>query len=254
MNRTGIPYLDFTWNPGGFGCSRGCDGCWAKQLAPRIGRNIGCDDCKHFRVHWHPERLADPASRKKPAVIGVQFTGDLFDRPAMYVYQAFETMQKASQHTYVLLTQLPLAAQYRVNECAHDFGDRMPENWFMGLTVRTQAELETRLFDLLPIPGRKWLSIEPIRSRIDFSACIAGRFIHEIEGVIIGCDNRTNRPFHVSWVRDLVGQCRQAGVAVYVKQLVTDGRLVTNAINYPEDLQRRELPWKPTSMTKGYVL
>ena len=31
MNRTGIPYLDFTWNPGGFGCSAGCPGCWARR-------------------------------------------------------------------------------------------------------------------------------------------------------------------------------------------------------------------------------
>ena len=67
MNKTGIPYLDFGWNPGGCGCSNGCDGCWARvKVAPRVGRINDCDDCKNFRVHFHPERLGDPAKRKKP--------------------------------------------------------------------------------------------------------------------------------------------------------------------------------------------
>lgn len=73
MNKTGIPYLDYVVNPGGYGCSKGCDGCWARRDALRRGKAIGCKQCENFEVHFHPKRLGEPAKRKKPAVIGVQF-------------------------------------------------------------------------------------------------------------------------------------------------------------------------------------
>jgi hypothetical protein len=35
--------------------------------------NGGCDDCKNFKVHFHPERLAEIDRIKKPSIIGLNF-------------------------------------------------------------------------------------------------------------------------------------------------------------------------------------
>ena len=44
MNKTGISYLDYTWNPTK-GCSKisaGCQNCWVEKISKRLaGNNIG---------------------------------------------------------------------------------------------------------------------------------------------------------------------------------------------------------------------
>ena len=65
----------YAWNPGGMGCSNGCDGCWARAIAKR---NIHCDDCRAFRVHLHEERLCEPVNTKTARLVLVNFTCDSF--------------------------------------------------------------------------------------------------------------------------------------------------------------------------------
>lgn len=68
-------------------------------------------------------------------------------------------------------------------------------------------------------------------------------------GVVVGCDNRRSVPFDLKWARDIVAQCKAAGVPVYVKQLrdFKTGRLLTYPEDFPEDLRIRELPWTLTT-------
>lgn len=253
MNKTGIPYLDFCCNPGGFGCSAGCDGCWARKQAPRIGRNLHCDDCRDFKVHFHPERLVGLAKRKKPAVVGIQFTGELFDpkRITGEVFQVLDALYSAPQHDYVFLTQqIELASEaFRIWRNKNQL-KRLPDNWYIGVTVRNQAELDQRAPVLLDIPGKRWLSIEPIRENIDVYPylCDARRkqvqagadnfslsgFCHSpcddcsdfdlyycknIHGVIIGADNRVSQPFQTRWVDNITLCCMNAAIPVYIKQV-----------------------------------
>ncbi len=237
MTKTGIPYLDFCWNPCGFGCSKGCDGCWAKRISPRIGRNLHCPDCRDFKVHFHPERLGDPAKRKKPAVIGVQFTGELFDkeRTVADIQHTLNSAHAAPWHTYVFLTQQIYIASDMLRLWMNEFClARLPDNWFIGTTVRNQAELNTRGEELLKIPGKRWLSIEPMwhslsllntgRSfgkRLEYLARDENPFGYKnkLQGVVIGLDNRPQNTIPVEWVRSLCGECLVAEIPFYVKQL-----------------------------------
>ncbi len=61
MNKTGIEYLDYTWNPL-VGCSgEGCavrEHCWAMRQAKR--RKHECQDCYDFKPHNHVERVEQP--------------------------------------------------------------------------------------------------------------------------------------------------------------------------------------------------
>ena len=240
LTRTGIPYLDFAWNPCGCGCSMGCDGCWAKRIAPRIGKNIGCKLCASFTPHLHPERLGDPGKRKKPAAIGVQFTGELFDiwRPGHDVVGVLEGIEKSPQHQFVFLTQRVDRARRVLNPKA--LNETLPPSWFIGCTARNQAEADKRILGLSKIRGRRWTSLEPLHEHVGLAAM--GR---HLDGVVVGCDNRGGVPFENEWARDALRQCRDAGVPCYIKQIRSeDGRRVlTDPADFPEDLRVRELPW-----------
>ena len=235
LTRTGIPYLDFCHNPCGFGCSAWCDGCWAKSLAPRVGTNIGCDLCKTFTPHLHPERLGDIGKRKAPAVIGVQFTGELFDRLRTDedVDAVLAACERGPQHEFVFLTQQAMRMYHRL------YGRDTADNWYLGVTARDQSEVDDRVDTLVSIRGKRWASLEPLRENVLLEEWLPG-----LDGVIVGCDNRRDVAFDNDWARNVLGQCRDAKVPCYIKQIRSpDGRLLTNPDTFPADLRVRELPW-----------
>jgi protein gp37 len=264
----------YGWNPGGCGCSAGCDGCWARAM-PFKGAT--CPDCRAFRVHMHPERLGQPAATRRAGVVLCNFTNDWCDRlrAACDRKQMVSAMTAAEQHTYVTLTKQPgvlAALRHDMPSMAHEFD---------GLTIRTQKEADEKLAAFLSaaIPSR-WLSLEPLHGPVDLSATLLTRSldIHtgrlgmllasaKIKGVIIGHDNRRGRPGTdtLAHVRNVVKQCQAAGVRVFVKQLwltkckscgdfshgpngcPSNGtvvrRLYTDVAEFPADLQLRDLPW-----------
>lgn len=55
----------YGWNPGGFGCSKNCDGCWSKAMARRIngtGRPF-CKACATSKCISMKNGLISPNSR-----------------------------------------------------------------------------------------------------------------------------------------------------------------------------------------------
>jgi protein gp37 len=260
LTRTNIPYLDFTWNPGGFGCSKKCSGCWAHWLAPRIGHNIGCEKCKKFEVHWHPERLDDPLRRKKPAVIGVEFTGELFDirREDKHLAAVGRTIVEAHWHDYVFLTSQPNLLWRAILADRTETGTASwIKHQYLGYTLPTQDAVDRYFQTILIREEQSWLSLEPMRGPIDLVESPGWRGLRlmgaklgdYLEGVIVGCDKRPKIPWSNSWARQIVRQCREHGVRVFVKQLrdFKTGRLLTDPNDFPKDLQVRELPWRLTT-------
>ena len=131
MNKTTIPWADFTWNPI-TGCTKGCDYCYARKVTARFGADPLSDlamvrDRRRakgeafeavpadgpFPVGFCPttyeHRLKEPLHRKKPAVIFLGSMGDLFD-PAFsdeFRDKVISVVGAARQHTFVLLTKQP---------------------------------------------------------------------------------------------------------------------------------------------------
>lgn len=67
-----------------------------------------------------------------------------------------------------------------------------------------------RLRDLVPVLG---LSVEPLLAPVDLP-------LDGISWVIVGGESGPHaRPCNVAWIRDIVAQCREANVPVFVKQL-----------------------------------
>lgn len=124
---------------------------------------------------------------------------------------------------------------------------RAPANIWLGVSVEDQKRADERIPALLRIPAKvRFLSVEPLLGEIDLglnfgcrgcnhpgnivmalnedgncSTCNGTR--QEPSGIhwcIIGGESgRGARPCNVEWIRSLVGQCKAASVAVFVKQL-----------------------------------
>lgn len=248
----------YGWNPGGFGCSGGCECCWARPL----GRRMSCPDCKAFRVHLHPERLDWPARTRTPGVVLVNFTCDTFDRQRdiKQVSHIAWATERADHHVYVWLTQNAERALWVLRK-SDPLCTRVRPNHYFGCTIRTQAESDERLPVFLQIPGKLWLSLEPLCSDIALCDQRAGAWIRSygdrVKGVIVGHDNRQGAPGTdtLKHIRSVVEQCKAAGVAVYVKQIHHDGKFLRAShpheyAMFPPDLKQRELPWAMPAGTK----
>lgn len=94
-------------------------------------------------------------------------------------------------------------------------------SWWCGTTVEDMERARLRLPDLIATPARvRWLSCEPMLEVLDLTPWLATGQIH---WVIIGGESNQGgaqaRGFDLDAAESLIGQCRAAGVAVFVKQL-----------------------------------
>lgn len=111
----------------------------------------------------------------------------------------------------------------------------VPPNVWLGTSVENQAAADERIPHLLRTPAAvRFLSMEPLLGRVDLGdnlfprlSQMRGLFNGACDGwsvgvdwVIVGGESGAGaRPCNVEWVRDIVRQCRAAGVAAFVKQL-----------------------------------
>ena len=243
---TGISYLDEVWNPV-TGCSgKGCKAhCWARYNVETMKRHVihGWDDSMEpvpfSTVQFHPERLDKPLHWRKPRRIGVVFCGDLFDEQLNeyggwdHTWDVFRVMIKANWHTYFLLTKQPqnMAVFYK-----RWIKDPLPHVWH-GVSITDQEDADRMIPELLKVPGKHWLSIEPMLGSIPFLR------LTRIHWVVIGAESGPKRrPCDHQWMVDVVRQCKAAGVPCYVKQYPFRGKVSHNPDEWPEELRVRQLP------------
>lgn len=209
MNRTGIAYLDFTWNPIAMRCtpvSPACDNCWHLATANRMAKNpkIDREIQARYRGDMPPVmvgyRLDEPLRRKTPAVIGVQFMGDLFheDVPFKWIDEVFGVMAVADWHTFLVLTKRPeraaawfadiegrqpslgpfgictgraylaLGGVRKKHSVRFPTGGPWPlPSVAIGITAEDQKRADERIPVLLNIPARwRFVSCEPLLSMV----------------------------------------------------------------------------------------
>ena len=113
-----------------------------------------------------------------------------------------------------------------------DEGGPLPNVW-LGTSVEDQAAADERIPHLLKCPAAvRFLSCEPLLGAVNLSAFFGGPYVglpgdkvHEnynfgIHWVIVGGESgKGARPCNVAWELSIVGQCRAAGVPVFVKQV-----------------------------------
>ena len=242
ITRSKIGYTNDTvteyrsWNPFGFGCSGGCDGCWSRQLAKRMK----CPECRAFEVHMHSERLVQPRATKTGSLVLANFTNDWQDRRRQHVQvtAVHHQMRCNRRHHYITLTKQAERLRLFLKGVPPQ-----PHIWH-GLTLCNQAQADAKLPEFLQVPGNLWLSLEPLWGEIK------GIGENHYRGVIVGHDNRRGAPGTdtLEHVYSVVEQCVAAGLPVMAKQLWQFGKLLRCSkpdeyAKYPSDLKHNALPW-----------
>ncbi len=266
-------YWDFGWQLVE-GCTRvadGCQHCWSLDKERRFRKETG--------VVCHEERLDRPLKRRKPASYAVW--NDLFHKDVTDDFrdEVFGIMHRAPQHKYLILTkriQRMLDYISAIQDGWLDFGegrhDPPPFIW-AGVSCSNQADADKNIPILLQIPAAvRFVSFEPLLEGIDIQKYPdidnyqATAFSHSgtpdwykplyrgLDWAIIGAETigiHPGRPCKFEHVRNLIGQCKIAGVPVFVKQIdtrelkpsgVLGYKVSKNPEEWPEDLRLREYP------------
>lgn len=204
-------------------------------------------------VTLRPERLGDPLRWGTPRRVFVNSMSDLFHRdvPFTFITSAFEVMAEASEsrgHVFQVLTKRPGRAVAWWNENISRFDSRWPAGIWIGTSVESQKYVP-RVDVLARLPAAvRFVSAEPLIDPVDFGDRLQRGLANWI--IVGGESGHSARPMPVAWAETIVQQCRDAGVAVFVKQLGTDWakrntgerNKASDMSNWPEGLKIRQYP------------
>ncbi|MCL4490582.1 MAG: phage Gp37/Gp68 family protein [Nitrospirae bacterium] len=169
----GEKYWDRAWSlvDGCTPVSEACDNCWLAAMELRFNKCSGLlqviDGVRQPRFSGHiicrEDRLDIPLKTRKPTVWAIW--SDLFHEkvPFKFIDAVFTVMKLQPHHTFLALTKRTFRAQHYI------FGDKTPDNIYIGTTVENQEQADRRIPHLLQVPGNKFLSIEPCLSEIDLT-------------------------------------------------------------------------------------
>jgi protein gp37 len=215
-DRSAIEWTDATWNPvrGCVKVSPGCKHCYAETFAERFRGVPGHPFEQGFDLRLVPEKLEDPLRWRTSRRIFVNSMSDLFQEgvPAEYIATVGRVMQRASWHTYQILTKRHERMRDLLNRDLRWMGE-LRHVW-MGVSVENRRHGLARIDALRATPtGVRFLSIEPLLEdlgRIDLSG---------IHWVIVGGESGPGaRPMQEAWVLSIRDQCKEARVPFFFKQ------------------------------------
>ena len=246
MNRTGIEWCEYTWNPivGCSPASEGCANCYARRMARRLAANPKLPVTTRFAYglaladdgrEWArpaclmllPERLGEPARVKKPARIFVCSMSDLGHESVSpgRRQEVVDAMIRAPWHTYIVLTKRP-------GPWMRD----LPKACWVGVTAENQARANERIPELLhhgAYAEVRFASVEPMLGPVDFEGLVLnGVCLDRLDWVIAGPETgRGARECRVEWIGALAEQCENAGMPFFDKRKTWLRR------EWPEDLR-----------------
>ena len=209
--KSSIEWTESTWNPL-TGCTKvspGCKHCYAERMAKRL-QAMGQPNYRNgFKLTLHDHALEIPLHWKQPQMIFVNSMSDLFHEevPLEFIQKVFDTMTKASWHTFQVLTK----RSGRLLELDKEL--LWPENVWMGVSVENQ-NYTFRIDNLRETHAvTKFLSLEPLLGPL------ADLNLSGIHWVIVGGESGPGaRPIQQSWVVSIRDQCQEANVSFFFKQ------------------------------------
>ncbi len=256
-DNSAIEWTKHTFNPW-WGCahvSPGCRFCYAERDARRYGHDV-------WGKHG-PRRMLSEDNWAKP----LRWNRE---EPRKRLWLLIEA---TSWLRWQLLTKRPENVAEMV-----PWGEQWPPHVWLGTSVEDQQRADERIPELLKIAASvRFLSCEPLLGPVDLSrwtdrrargdgkwlcvaccneplcpkhtyrpdGCSACSGIGAAPGIdwcIVGGESGSGaRPMDLAWARDLLRQCRAAGVAPFVKQLGA----------HPYDSGNGNLPWLCRSAKGG---
>jgi protein gp37 len=240
--------------------SESCEHCWSVSMYYRFHHNDighrGLTVNGHFngKIVCREDRLQEILDRKKPTRWTIW--NDLFHEkvPFEFIDKIFDIARRCPQHTFFVLTkQIEKAHTY----CYHWLEDgekqphRLPENVYFGITCENQRTADERWTITQQIPATKlFISAEPLLENIDFDFNKRKPNL-----VIIGCENINskagrfdnmmldtpeNEAYFYAAVEDIIYQCDNVKVGVFIKQIPINGKVSHEPSEWPEIFRRRD--------------
>ncbi len=240
-----IAWTEKTWNPIA-GCTKvsaGCLNCYAEKMVYRqvcmgaarheknpdsnedawIAYSGVMDEDTHKwngNIELRYNQLEIPLHWRQPRMIFVNSMSDTFHPkvPDKFIWDIYRHIHMTKQHTYQILTKrIKRALQWYLT---HPYcqTDEFKHVW-LGTTCENQEWYNKRGDILEQIPAAiSFFSMEPLLSNIQMFD--TAKWIPD--WVIIGAESiggHPGRECRIEWVRNIVRQCKAAGVAVFVKQI-----------------------------------
>lgn len=132
------------------------------------------------------------------------------------------------------------------------------ENVWQGVSAGTQRDLEEAWDDLKNTPAAlRWISLEPLLERVDLTPIFQQTpYYPAPDWIVVGGESGSKedaRPYYLEWAREIIEQCREAGVKVFHKQIGRNpmekgqrwrarDQKGGDMSEWPEDLRVREMP------------
>jgi protein gp37 len=270
--KSNIQWTDATWN-----IARGCT---------KVDED--CKFCYMYRdsfdsTRYNPLQVVKtktvfnlPLKIKEPSKIFTCSLTDFFHEDCdTFRNEAWDIIRKCPQHQFQILTKRP----ERILENLPEYWQEIKDRCWLGTSIGSDKGIK-RALDLIKlrkVAGILFLSIEPMHTEVNFRWSYVPEFenrrLEEIEGVmkrvtsqhellmnidwvIVGGEsgNETGkyryRPCKIEWIEQMVQHCKEAKVAVFVKQFGTHlakelkmtDRHGGNIEEFPEHLRIREFP------------
>ncbi len=245
------------------GCSKvgpggACLNCWSesasamrcKQHGHAIQKRYGpviTDGRFNGKVRFQTQDLANPLSVRKPQTYAVW--NDLFHEGVAdeQIDAAFGVMRAAWRHEFLVLTKRIDRALRWFEWADKKYGvasivsprpggvwvepgadDTWPlPNVMIGTTAEDQQRADERIPVLLKIPGRHFVSLEPLLGPVDIASAAGCTYWDDPSAGILwsiaGAETGPGkRPMDLDWARQIRDQCVAANVPFFLKKL-SDG-------------------------------
>jgi protein gp37 len=258
-----IQWTDATWNIAR-GCTKvdeDCKFCYMYRESMDSSRYNPLQVVRTKTVFNLPLKLKEPSR-----IFASSLTDFFHEEIDSYRHEAWDIIKACPQHTFQILTKRP----ERILEKLPLFWNRGWDNCWMGTSCGSQESLH-RIEHLMKVPAaNRFLSLEPLHGPIDLSKYLINKTAigpdhifsdrmgkqGRIHWVIIGGESGNEngkykyRPCQLHWIENIILQCQEAGVAVFVKQLGTylskqlklKDRHGGDIEEWPEHLRIREFP------------
>ncbi len=233
-----------------WGCTEvhaGCDNCYARILSRRWGHEIWGNDKLRLRIKNtfndldKYQKLAAQAGEIH--MVFINSMSDIFEKsiklqnPVDHITQTEDLRQELftciNANFYpnlrlLLLTKRPSNIPKMIPA---GWLDEPPVNVMYGTSPVDQKTADTIIPQLLKVPGRKFLSVEPQIADLTLTP-----YLKNIDWVIQGGESgHHKRPFNTDWARKIKAECEEAGVPYFFKQ-------IDKIQPIPQDLQTRQFP------------
>ncbi len=202
MNKTKIPWCDYTLNPVKGLCPMACSYCYARRMYERFKWNP--------EIRYEPEVMCELTKMPDGSKVFWGSTIELFGEwtPRYAMAQIFEAVRIQDNLTHIFLTKQP--------QNLIKFSP-FPDNCWVGVSTPDTVAFSIAVKYLQVITAKvKYLSVEPMLSRIITNHWELDR--RGINWVILGSQTQPTKHPPREWVDEIITATDKANIPIFVKE------------------------------------